>query len=84
MANVIIYTKPNCPYCVNAKNLLDHKGVKYQEIRVDQDPQQLQEMMDRSKRRTVPQIFINNQSIGGFDDLRALDEAGKLDQILAR
>ena len=82
MPHIEIYTKEYCPYCVRAKNLLDHKGVKYIEIRIDLEPNRRDEMIQRSGRKTVPQIFINNQSIGGFDDLWALDQAGKLDPLL--
>lgn len=82
MAKVIIYTKNNCPYCDWAKQLLDEKSVSYQEIRVDLDAEKLAEMMHLSGRRTVPQIFINDQAIGGFDDLSTLAKAGKLDPLL--
>ncbi len=83
MANVIIYSKANCPYCDWAKHLLDNKKINYQEIRVDMHPEKLDEMISRSGgRRTFPQIVINDQSIGGFDDLSALDKAGKLDDLL--
>jgi glutaredoxin 3 len=83
MAKVIIYTKENCPYCVRAKQLLDHKKVSYQEIRVDLQPELRDEMIERSDgRRTVPQIFINDVGIGGCDDLYALEQAGKLDPLL--
>lgn len=82
MANIIIYTTDYCPYCVTAKNLLTQKGATYTEIRVDQDPIKKEEMITRSGRRTVPQIFINEQHIGGCDDLMALNAAGKLDPLL--
>lgn len=82
MANIIIYTKAVCPYCDWAKKLLDSKKAAYQEIRVDTDPAQRETMERLSGRRTVPQIFINDQAIGGFDDLSALDKAGKLDTLL--
>lgn len=81
-ASIEIYTTAVCPYCVRAKALLDRKGVNYTEIRVDEDPHKRDEMMVRSQRRTVPQIFINGTSIGGYDDLHALDKAGKLDLLL--
>lgn len=71
-----------CPYCSAAKQLLKNKNLDYQEIRVNQDRQQRQIMMEKSGRTSVPQIFINNQHVGGFDDLYALNRAGKLDQIL--
>jgi len=84
MAKVVIYTTAVCPYCVNAKQLLAQKGVEYTEVRVDLDPVKREEMMKLSGRRTVPQIFINDESIGGFDDLSALAMAGKLDALLAK
>lgn len=79
---VEIYTKPNCPYCTQAKKLLDKKGVKYTEIHIENDAAKREEMITRSGRYTVPQIFINGQSIGGYDDLYTLDRTGKLDQLL--
>lgn len=82
MANIIVYSTAVCPYCDRAKALLEKKGASYQEIRVDEDANARQEMMQKSGRRTVPQIFINDESIGGFDDLHALDQAGKLDELL--
>lgn len=83
MASVIIYSTLTCPYCVNAKALLTSKGVSYQEILVDADPSKRTEMLAKSNgRRTVPQIFINEQHIGGFDDLKALNDSGKLDPLL--
>lgn len=81
-AKVVIYSKANCPYCDWAEQLLDNKKVTYQKIRVDLEPGKLEEMMRLSNRRTTPQIFINDQSIGGFDDLSALDKAGKLNELL--
>lgn len=82
MADVKIYSKPNCPYCDWAKQLLDNKKVSYQEIRVDLDSEKLTEMVNLSGRRTTPQIFINGQAIGGFDDLSALEQTGKLNDLL--
>lgn len=82
MAKIVIYTTEYCTYCVTAKQLLDQKGAKYTEIRVDTDAAKKEEMMARSGRRTVPQIFINDQHIGGADDLMALNAAGKLDALL--
>jgi glutaredoxin 3 len=84
MATVTIYSKENCPYCVHAKQLLDSKNVKYNEIRIDLDETKRDEMLQLSGgRRTVPQIFINDQAIGGFDDLAALAKSGELDKLLA-
>jgi glutaredoxin 3 len=82
MANVIIYSKSNCPYCDWAKQLLDAKKVQYSIVRVDLDAAKLDEMVRLSGRRTVPQIFINNKAIGGYDDLSALAAAGSLDEML--
>lgn len=84
MAKVVIYSSEHCPYCVQAKKLLDQKGVAYQEIRVDLDPQKKDEMIAKTGRRTVPQIFINDQAIGGCDDLMALNAAKKLDALLEK
>jgi len=82
MAKVEIYTKENCPYCRLAKSLLDNKQLAYEEIRVDLDAQKLTEMVSRSNRRTVPEIFINDQLVGGYDDLAAIAKSGKLDQLI--
>jgi len=82
MAEVIIYTTSYCPYCVRAKELLKQKNVAFTEIRIDSQPELREEMMARSGRHTVPQIFINGQSIGGCDDLHALDDQGKLNTLL--
>jgi glutaredoxin 3 len=84
MPQVLMYTTATCPYCVNAERLLRSKGVEHiDKVRVDLDPQKRVEMMERSQRRTVPQIWIGEQHVGGFDDLRALDQAGELDSLLA-
>ncbi|HEC74136.1 MAG TPA: glutaredoxin 3 [Methylophaga aminisulfidivorans] len=84
MAKVVVYSSQQCPYCVMAKQLLDRKAVKYEEIRVDLDPSKREEMMKKSQQRTVPQIFINDNSVGGYTDLLALDRAKKLDSMLAQ
>ena len=85
MAKVEIYTTPTCPYCKAAKSLLTRKGVSYQETDVSRDPQIRVAMTQRAGgRRTVPQIFINGQHVGGSDDLHALDHQGKLDALLAQ
>lgn len=83
MAQVRVYSTGHCPYCVMAKRLLERKGAAYDEIRIDQDDQQRAEMMRLSGRRTVPQIFVGDTHVGGFDDLSALDRAGELDPLLA-
>lgn len=82
MAKVVIYTTEICPYCLRAKELLNARGVSYEEIRVDLDEARREEMMRLSGRRTVPQIFINDVSIGGYDDLALLSKSGKLDALL--
>lgn len=83
MASIIVYSTLTCPYCVNAKELLDSKGVEYKVIYVDKDPTQLEEMLSKSNgSRTVPQIFIDGKHIGGFSDLKKLNESGKLDILL--
>ncbi|HEY0921884.1 MULTISPECIES: glutaredoxin 3 [Rheinheimera] len=83
MSQVTIYTKAYCPYCVRAKSVLDNKGVAYQEIRIDEQPELRPQMIERAAgRTTVPQIFIGGQHIGGCDDMLALDAAGKLDPLL--
>lgn len=84
MAKVEIYSSAHCPYCVMAKQLLDRKGVVYDEIRVDLDPGKRQEMMTKSRQRTVPQIFINNEAIGGYTDLVAMERAKRLDALLTQ
>jgi len=82
MSKVVVYSTKFCPYCDRAKSLLQRKGVKYREIKVDQDMAQMREMMEKSKRRTVPQIFIGDHHVGGYDDMAELDSAGKLDGLL--
>jgi glutaredoxin 3 len=82
MTKVIIYTKDNCPYCRMAKDLLSARNVKFDEVRIDLDENKREDMIRLSNRRTVPQIFINDQSIGGYDDLAALAKSGKLDGLL--
>ncbi len=84
MANIIMYTSAVCPYCMNAERLLANKGVtEINKVRVDLQPEKRDEMIEKTGRRTVPQIFIDGRHIGGFDDLRALDQAGGLDPLLA-
>lgn len=84
MAKIEIYTTPFCGYCARAKGLLDQKGAAYEEMDVMMDEKKRAEMRERSKRSTVPQIFINGQHIGGSDELAALEQAGKLDPLLAQ
>lgn len=83
MKPVTVYSTRVCPYCVRAKALLDRKQVPYTDIMVDQDPARLAEMMQKSGRRTVPQIFVGETHVGGCDELYALDRAGGLDPLLA-
>ncbi len=79
MPDIQMYTTAVCPYCIAAKNLFQSKGLEWEEIRVDTDPQRLHEMLERSHgRRTVPQIFINGHHVGGFDDLAAAEHSGQL------
>ena len=83
-ADVVIYATRMCPYCTAARKLLKAKGVSYKEIDVTFNPKKRREMTEKaSGRSTVPQIFIDGRHIGGFDDMAALDEAGKLDELLA-
>ncbi|MEJ0086054.1 MAG: glutaredoxin 3 [Pseudomonadota bacterium] len=81
---VVLYTTGWCPYCARARKLLETKGVSFEEFDVESQPEKRAEMQARSGRRTVPQIFIGEQHIGGCDDLYALEEAGKLDGLLGR
>ncbi len=83
MSNVVIYTTKVCPYCVQAKSLLKKKGIAFSEIDVSNDSDKRAWLVTATGRRTVPQIFINDQPIGGFDDLWALDRKGELDRMLA-
>jgi len=82
-AHVTVYGTDHCPFCVMAKRLLAGKGVRPAEIDVGADRALLADMMARSGRRTVPQIFIGERHVGGYDDLLALDRAGQLDALLA-
>lgn len=83
MAKILMYTSAVCPYCINAERLLRSKGVEeIEKIRIDLEPERRAEMMEKTGRRTVPQIYIDAQHIGGFDDLRALDLAGGLTPLL--
>ncbi|MDX1390868.1 MAG: glutaredoxin 3 [Rheinheimera sp.] len=83
MSQVTIYTKAYCSYCVRAKSVLNSKGVNYQEIKIDDQPELRPQMIERAGgRTTVPQIFIDGRHIGGCDDMLALDAAGKLDELL--
>ncbi len=84
MAEVTMYSTGVCPYCMRAEQLLHAKGVTtLKKIRVDLEPARRAEMMEKTGRRTVPQIFIGDRHVGGYDDLAALDRAGELDALLA-
>ena len=83
MPRIEIFSTATCPYCTAAKNLLKAKGLSWEEVRIDTDPAQRERMLERSGgRRTVPQIFINDQHVGGYDDLVAADRNGKLKTLL--
>ncbi|HMW73476.1 MAG TPA: glutaredoxin 3 [Cellvibrionaceae bacterium] len=81
--SIKVYTRRTCSYCVAAKQLLRSKGVEFEEIGLDNDPQLLQEVMTKARQRTVPQIWIGSRHVGGFTDMLALDRAGELDGLLA-
>jgi len=82
MPKVEVYCTPFCPYCVRAKKLLDSKGVEYEDIRIDQQPERQSEMVERAKRTSVPQIFIDDYHVGGCDDLFELEAEGTLNSRL--
>lgn len=85
MAHVLMYSTQVCPYCRMAEKLLATKGVtEIEKVLIDSDPVKREEMMARTGRRTVPQIYIDQTHVGGFDDLAALDKAGGLDPLLAK
>ena len=82
-AKVVMYSTAVCPYCQRAEQLLKARGVEsIEKVRIDQDPEQRAAMIERTGRRTVPQIFIGDEHVGGYDDLAALDRAGKLAPML--
>ena len=82
MKKVIIYSTRICPYCIRAKNFFNKKNIDYTEIMIDQDPSLIKEMVERSGRQSVPQIFIDDYHVGGFDDLIEHDMEGKLEDLL--
>lgn len=84
MSKVVMYTTRICPYCISAKQFLARKGVVAEEVRIDVDPARREDMLARTRRTSVPQIFIGDTHVGGFDDLVALDRAGGLDPLLAQ
>ncbi len=84
MSKIEVYSTAVCPYCVAAKNLLKSRGLEWTELRIDTDVAAREEMLTRSRgRRSVPQIFVNDQHVGGYDDLVAADRSGKLAELLA-
>jgi len=82
MPEILIYSANLCPYCTMAKRLLDKKGATYSEINIDSKAGLREEMMQKTRRRTVPQIYIGDLHIGGFDDLYALESKNELDNLL--
>ena len=82
MSDIVIYTKDTCPYCFAAKSLLKEKRVSFREHEISDDPARRAEMISLSGRRTVPQIFINGEHVGGYDDIAMLDASGRLDKLL--
>ena len=82
MPKIEVFCTPYCPYCIRAKKLLEHKNVEYEDIRVDQNPERHDEMIKRSNRTSVPQIFIDGYHVGGCDDLFDLEAEGTLDARL--
>ena len=84
MAKIRMYSTAVCPFCLRAERLLNSKGVtEIEKIRVDLDPRQREDMINKTGRRTVPQIYIGDRHVGGFEELAALEHAGKLDSLLA-
>ena len=85
MAKIVMYSTGVCPFCLMAERLLRSKGVaEIEKIRIDLEPERRAEMMQRTGRRTVPQIYVGDRHVGGYDDLAALDRAGGLDPLLAK
>ncbi len=82
MPEIVMYTTGVCPYCVHAKTLLRRKGMRWQEKRIDLDHSVASEMQQRSRRRSVPQIFIDEHHVGGYEDMAELEAAGELDPLL--
>jgi glutaredoxin 3 len=80
---ITIYTSAMCGYCVAAKNFLRSKGLGWAEVRIDTDPSERERMITRTRRHTVPQIFVGDTHVGGYDDMMALHRAGKLEPLLA-
>jgi len=83
MAEVVIYRTPNCGYCVRVHHLLEDKGIPFKEVDVSEDEGKRRWLVDVTKRRTVPQVFINGKPVGGFDELAKLNRSGELDRLLS-
>lgn len=83
MSEVVVYRTPTCGYCFRVHHLLRSKGVRFTEVDVAGDPVKRQWLFEATRRRTVPQVFINGKPVGGFDDLARLDRSGELDRLLA-
>lgn len=82
MPKIVMYTTAICPYCLRAKSLLNRKGVAFEELQIEGNRERMREMIQRSRRNTVPQIFIDDYHVGGYDDMAELDMMGKLDPLL--
>ena len=82
MPRIVVYSTTICPYCVRAKALLERKGAEYEELHIEGNRELMREMLERSQRRTVPQIFIGDRHVGGYEDLAELDSLGELDPLL--
>jgi len=83
MADIEIYTKPTCPFCLRAKGLLQSKGQSWKEVDIAAEPERREEMIRRAGQHTVPQIWIGERHVGGYDELARLDASGELDKLLA-
>ena len=83
MSNVTVYTTENCPFCTRAKQLLDTRGVQYEEINLERDPQGRQELVEKTGMMTFPQVIVGDELIGGFTETLAADRSGRLQELLA-
>jgi glutaredoxin 3 len=83
MSNVTVYTTENCPFCTRAKQLLDTRGVEYEEINLERDPRGRQELVEKTGMMTFPQVLIGDELIGGFTETLAADRSGRLQELLA-
>ncbi|MBE0493834.1 MAG: glutaredoxin 3 [Thiomicrospira sp.] len=82
MSEIIVYANQSCPFCIRARKLLDVKGLEYELIDVTSSPGRWVQMEERSGRNTIPQVFVKGQHVGGYDDLYAADQSGRLDEML--